>query len=114
MQLRYAAVAASILLMFGSVLGDFSEYGMLHAAAEASDAEVLDALAELAERRGLEVDLQLLGGTVWATVHGLASLLIDREAELAGASRPMRSLAAIGEDPERALRLVFGHLLGPD
>jgi AcrR family transcriptional regulator len=96
-------------LMFGAVLADFSEYAMLHNAATQSYDVVLELLSALTEEKGLKVDLDMFGGVVWSSVHGIASLLINNTNM--GHTSPMRSLEAVRGDPEAALRLMFGHLL---
>ncbi len=98
-------------LMFGSVVDDFSDYEMLRQAAETCYEVVDDTLRELIERRGLNLDPVVFGGVVWSTVHGLASLLIDKKAMSGQPSKPAQAIHAVATDPEAALMLAFGHLM---
>jgi len=101
-------------LMFGSVLLDFSEYSELMAAAELCFAEVVGVL-----QRGVaagvfrDAPIDLLAGTAWAGVHGIASLLIDKSKNEAARERhrPMSAIAALGERTREAVRLMVGGLL---
>jgi AcrR family transcriptional regulator len=101
----------SYQIMFGSVLADFSAYDMLHTAANESYAVVLEQLQELIDRRKLDIDVSELGAIVWSGVHGMASLLLTKMESTAD-SRPMESVKTIAQDPERALRYMFSHLIG--
>lgn len=99
-------------LMFGSVLGDFSAYQMLHTAAVGAYDEVKQVLAEVAQRNGCsEVDLEQFAGAVWALVHGIASLTIDPISIGDDDASPMRSIAALKADSEAALRLLLDPVL---
>ena len=99
-------------LMFGSVLGDFSKYEMLHTAAVGAYDEVKRVLAEVALRNGYEgVNLEQFAGVVWALVHGLASLTIDPISIGGGNASPMQSIAQLKEDPEAAVRLLLDPVL---
>jgi AcrR family transcriptional regulator len=111
-------------LMFGSVIGDFSHYDQLHEAAEASYQTLYRTLRDGREQ-GLFVDwpMAMLGATCWASVHGIANLLIDkvdalrREPGAATAHTPrvLQSLDALAEAPETALALhIRGLLRHPD
>ncbi len=103
-------------LMFGSVLGDFSSYGDLKRASVDCYAVVLDVLQELIQARGLALTSVELGGVVWAGVHGLSSLLINKgtlpEYDDDSASTPRASLAYLHRNPEKALEILFKSLLG--
>ena len=101
-------------LMFGSVLGDFSDYEMLQNAAVGSYDEVNKVLAEVAVRKGPQVNVEQLGGVVWAIVHGLSALMIDHASFGGPDKSPMRSLAALKADPEGALRLSLASILAHD
>ncbi len=99
-------------LMFGSVLGDFSDYDMLHTAAVGAYDEVTHVLAAVAQRNGSDqVNLDQFAGAVWALVHGLASLTIDHITIGEAHSSPMQSIAALRADPETALRLLLDPVL---
>ena len=97
-------------LMFGSVLGDFSEYEMLRTAAVSSYDEVQKVLAEVANANSVEVDIDQLGGVVWAFVHGFAALMIDNISIGDADASPMKSIAALKQDPEAALRMMVDPL----
>lgn len=103
----------SYQLMFGAMLADFSEYEMLQTAATGAYEEVDRALGELVEARGLDVEVPDLAGAMWAFLHGLSSLLISQPNLGGGDAKPMQALARLRESPERALNLVFGHLIRP-
>ncbi len=123
-------------LMFGAVLGDFSDYDMLHDAAAESYDQVLETLRALIAENNLDEDPMHLGGVVWSGVHGMASLLLQgkEKAALADASakaaadatvpegpppaaepRPIpsapQSISLLGADINKSLRSMFGHLL---
>jgi AcrR family transcriptional regulator len=102
-------------LMFGAVLLDFSEYAELMASAERCFSNVL-AVLERGQAAGVLRDepIELLAGTAWAGVHGLASLLIDKGKADAGRHRaagPMHSIGAVGASTADAVRLLMGGLL---
>lgn len=103
----------SYKLMFGSVLGDFTEYESLHEAAVASYDQVQRMLQEVIDAHRLAYEVVQLGGVVWAGVHGVASLLLNDMNKSANAelASPMRSVAAMHRDPEAALRIMFASLL---
>ncbi len=106
-------------LMFGSVLGDFSEYDMLHEASGDCYGQVLEVLQELIDANSLDEDLAHLGGVVWSGVHGMASLLLNQHAKMSqgksakgeARSAPMKSLTFMGRDLSKSLHTMFGHLL---
>jgi len=99
-------------LMFGSILGDFSEYDMLTAAASATYNEVQRMLQMVIAEKGLDVDVELFGGVTWAGVHGIASLLLNKMQKPETGSAPMASLARLYADKEGALRLMFANIVG--
>ena len=101
-------------LMFGAVLGDFSDYDMLKTAAEACFTRVTEVQHELVTTRGLELDEQRFAGVVWAGVHGIASLMTnmdgpDRELN----SNAMSSVQHMRRDIEESIKMMFAHLVGP-
>ena len=98
-------------IMFGTVLADFSSYDSLHEAANRSYGLVLSQLEELIETRGLDITRDQLGGIVWSGVHGMASLLLNKNRDQPKSS-PMRSISHMAQDPEGALRFMFAHLIG--
>lgn len=106
-------------LMFGSVLEDFSEYEALQRAAEQTYAVHNATLMEL-QNAGIcaELETNLLGGTFWGGVHGVASLIIGNRAigtQLQGidlqAPGALQAIVALRRDPELALRTMFLPLL---
>ncbi len=104
----------SYKLMFGSVLNDFSSYEMLQQASIDCYSVVLDVLEELIEDRGMELTPVELGGVVWAGVHGLASLLIQKESMITNNNSNSRSQASLNylhQNPDKALQILFKSLL---
>jgi AcrR family transcriptional regulator len=103
-------------LMFGSVLLDFSDYSALTAQAEQCFTEVVGVL-ERGVAAGVlrDAPIELLAGTAWAAVHGMASLLIDKSKHTAARDRPgaMQAIFALGEHTPEAMRLAMGGLLRP-
>lgn len=95
-------------LMFGGVLGDFSEYEEL-AQRSTECFEVIDELLREGRERGLLVDapLEELAGTTWAAVHGLANLLIDKGRQCEQTPRPLpaplRAVECLVDHPEHAV-----------
>lgn len=102
----------SYQLMFGSVLGDFSEYEMLTNAVNASYAEVENLLSDIVAEQGLDADPNLLGGLLWSFVHGLSSLLIGQAPSLDSGSKPMQARIALARDYDTAIRLMFRGIFG--
>ena len=97
-------------LMFGAVLGDFSASKELQEASAASYA-VLDAtLTEIKNNQQLDHDVATLGGLVWSTVHGMASLVFNvptaRMPKAADAA-PRQAVKSIPEDMRAALKMVY-------
>lgn len=98
-------------LMFGSVLLDFSGYEGLRAAASRAF-EILSDLLQQGITQGKIVDRPLLelSGMVWAAVHGIASLMIDKhpaEGEIGQRSPAMQATAGLRADPRAAIELIF-------
>ena len=101
-------------LMFGAVLGDFSDYDMLVEASSRCFARVTDVQHELVVSRGLEVDEERFAGVIWAGVHGIASLLLNMGSkEMARKSAAMNSIQTVRADIEDSLRIMFDHLVRP-
>lgn len=96
-------------LMFGNVLGDFSDYESLGSASQESFDSLMRHVNSLIESGHHDVNPELLGGVSWSMVHGLASLLLHVPAN--GQSKPARSVAALREDPETAIRLMMSKWL---
>ena len=106
-------------LMFGSVLADFSDYAMLQKAAEESYAQLLEQLSELIEIRQLAISPTELGGVVWSGVHGMASLMINNNSMVSAKSNsdqnrslPGQSIGSLHMNTDRAMRVMFGNLIG--
>lgn len=122
--IRYAeANPVKYHLMFGDVIGDFSGHDELIAAACACYARMEAVLARGLESGALRpADLRELGGTVWATVHGLAGLVLT--ARRKAAQQPLEQILeipplcaqqAVAAAPERALlRLLEGLVADPE
>ncbi len=100
-------------LMFGAVLGDFSDYEMLRTASAECFATVTQIQHELIEARGLELDEKRLAGVVWAGVHGIASLQLNMGSKQhASKSEAMKALRMVRADVEDSIRLMFSNLVG--
>ena len=99
-------------LMFGAVLGDFSASEELQQASARSYA-VLDAtLIEIKDNHKLNHDVATLGGLVWSTVHGMASLVFNVATDQKGAdAAPRRAVQSIQDDMREALRMLYRGLL---
>jgi hypothetical protein len=95
--------------MFGAVLEDFSTFKALQEAAASSYA-VLDAtLAEMKHSQELDHDVATLGGLVWSTVHGMASLVINVPTAIvpSGADDALRqAVKSIHENMRVSLKMV--------
>jgi len=109
-------------LMFGSVIADFSDYDMLQRAAKESYDQLLDELGKLIEAHELDISAVELGGIVWSGVHGMASLMINNMGNPAiptkagskktSPSDPGQSIMGLHQNTERAMRVLFGNLIG--
>ena len=97
-------------LMFGAVLGDFSASKELQEASAASYAVLDTTLTEIKNNQQLDHDVATLGGLVWSTVHGMASLVFNvptaRTPKAADAA-PRRAVKSIHEDMRAALKMVY-------
>ena len=100
----------SYQLMFGTLLGDFSEFDMLYNAVNESYREVDRLLEDIVAAKQLEVDVNLLGGMLWSNVHGISSLLIGQVPQYDDVSKPMQARHALANDYEGAIRLMFKSL----
>ena len=103
-------------IMFGTVIDDFSPYPELAEAAEQSYAAVRQLIElVLASRPGLTMSPEMLGGAIWAAVHGIASLAIfgasRTDMENALSRRPNQALSALLGDPEQVLRTLMAGIL---
>ena len=100
-------------LMFGAVLGDFSDYDMLHSASARCFGKVTEVQHELVVARGMDVDEERFAGVVWAGVHGIASLITNMGAKQADSkSEAMRSIQTVRQDIEDSVRMMFDHTIG--
>ncbi len=108
-------------LMFGSVLADFSEFETLQEAAQESYTQLLDELRLLIDERSLDITPLELGGVVWSGVHGMASLMINNNPgqtnqQIAELPEPdaaaLQSVSTLHANPERAMRFLFGNIIG--
>ena len=95
-------------LMFGAVLGDFSQSQALQEAA-ANAYDILDAmLVEIKDNRQLDHDVYVLGGLVWATVHGMASLALNVQTAQRGSdAAPRQAVATLAADIQGPLRMLY-------
>lgn len=98
-------------LMFGGVI-DFEQYPDLKAAAESGFQQLLDFLSRSLRGTPDPDHLMLTAGTVWAGVHGIASLLTSKFVRLSGVndSNAVEAVRALAERTEEALHLAFDHL----
>lgn len=95
-------------LMFGAVLGDFSQSQDLQRAADDAYRQLDQLLCQLVQEKNLSHDVKTLGGTVWSTVHGMASLLLNvPAAELALDSEPRQAVAMLSQDVEASLLILL-------
>ncbi len=97
-------------LMFNSVLADFSQYDDLTRASGAAYQHVLTQLRELIAKKQLAISDSELGGIVWATVHGISSLILNKSRDMPE-SAPQRSIMHLRKNPRRMLQFAFSHLL---
>lgn len=104
-------------LMFGAILGDFSEFEGLGAAASGAY-EVLDKLlVEVVAVKQLHFDELVLGGLIWSAIHGVASLRLNVAQQDASKKtplelRPSQAIFAMTEDLEANLKIMIDGLLG--
>lgn len=100
-------------IMFGSILGDFTEFDFLVDAAGACSETVLVFLSQFIVENELPYDVRQLSGIVWAGIHGCASLLLTLESK-GPAAENLQSMQSIGEmagDIEGSMRILFAHLI---
>lgn len=104
-------------LMFGSILGDFSDYEGLATAASNAYWELDKLLVEVVEVKQLPYDELVLGGLIWSAIHGFASLRLNVSGQDSGQKsapelRPAQALIAMNEDLEANLKIMIDGLLG--
>lgn len=108
--------ATTYQIMFGTVIDDFTAYPELSEAADLSYLPFQRLVEMVLERRpDWDMTPELLGGTMWSAVHGLASLVIFIEARTdEGAQiRPRQALVAVTADQEKALRTLIHGVVVP-
>ena len=103
-------------LMFGSILGDFSEFERLGAAASDAYGELDKLLVEVVEVKQLPYDELVLGGLIWSAIHGFASLRLNVSGQDSGHKnapelRPRQALIAMSEGLEANLKIMIDGLL---
>ena len=103
-------------LMFVSILGDFSEFEGLGAAASNAYAELDKLLVEVVEVKQLPYDELVLGGLFWSAIHGFASLRLNVTGQggakkTASELRPSQALIAMSEGLEANLKIMIDGLL---
>ena len=104
-------------LMFGAILGDFSEFEGLSAAASNAYNMLDKLLVEVVEVKQLHFDELVLGGLIWSAIHGIASLRLnvsqqDKSKKTPLELRPSQAIVAMTEDLEVNLKIMIDGLLG--
>jgi AcrR family transcriptional regulator len=101
-------------LMFGAILGDFSEFEGLSAAAGYAYESLDQLLLEVVEVKQLPIDELVLGGLIWSTIHGFASLRLNvlQEGEPQIELRPRKALMTMSADLESNIKSMLDGLLG--
>ena len=102
--------------MFGSILGYFSEFERLGAAASDAYGELDKLLVEVVEVKQLPYDELVLGGFIWSAIHGFASLRLNVSGQDSGHKnapelRPRQALIAMSEGLEANLKIMIDGLL---
>ena len=105
-------------LMFGAILGDFSEFEGLSAAASGAYEALDKLLVEVVEAKQLHFDELVLGGLIWSAIHGVASLRLNVAQQDASKKtplelRPSQAIFAMTEDLEANMKIMIDGLLGP-
>ena len=98
-------------LIFGNVVGEFSQYEGLREAANEAYSVLLDLLAEDAQRMNRPVNE--LGAMIWTAYHGLAGLLISSAAHPLTGELMAReeALAWLRDSPRSALAVMLRGVL---
>ena len=101
-------------LMFGAILGDFSEFEGLSAAAGYAYESLDQLLLEVVEVKQLPIDDLVLGGLIWSTIHGFSSLRLNvlQEGEPQIELRPRKALMTMSADLESNIKSMLDGLLG--
>ena len=99
-------------LMFGAVLGDFSKFPELQQAASNAYSMLDKLLTAIKAEEKLSVDVNLLGGLVWSTVHGMASLKLNvSPAEQSVDAPPRQAVKALTQDLHGPLQMLYRGIL---
>ena len=99
-------------LMFGAVLGDFSKFPELQQAASNAYSMLDKLLTAIKAEEKLRVDVNLLGGLVWSTVHGIASLKLNVfPAEQSLDAPPRQAVKALTQDLHGPLQMLYRGIL---
>ena len=104
-------------LMFGAILGDFSEFEGLSAAASGAYGALDKLLVEVVEAKQLHFDELVLGGLIWSAIHGIASLRLNVAQQDASKKtplelRPSQAIVAMSDHLEANLKIMIDGLLG--
>ena len=104
-------------LMFGAILGDFSEFEGLSAAASGAYRALDKLLVEVVEAKQLHFDELVLGGLIWSAIHGVASLRLnfaqqDASKKTSLELRPSQAIVAMTDHLEANLKIMIDGLLG--
>lgn len=99
-------------LMFGAVLGDFSKLPELQQAASNAYSMLDKLLTAIKAEEKLHVEVSLLGGLVWSTVHGMASLKLNvSPAEQSVDAPPRQAVKALTQDLHGPLQMLYRGIL---
>ena len=103
-------------LMFGAILGDFSEFEGLGAAASGAYETLDKLLIEVVEVKQLHFDELVLGGLIWSAIHGVASLRLnvaqqDESEKVPLIPRSRQAIVAMTDDLEANLKIMIDGLL---
>ena len=94
--------------MFGSVLGDFAQQPELQEAAARTYGILDELLMDMRRQEDLAMPIEALGGLVWSTVHGMASLLINIPPANAQTDvAPRQAVRTLAEDPRGPLKALY-------
>jgi hypothetical protein len=99
------------------VLGDFSEFEGLSAAASGAYGALDKLLVEVVEAKQLHFDELVLGGLIWSAIHGVASLRLNVAQQDASKKtplelRPSQAIVAMSDHLEANLKIMIDGLLG--
>jgi hypothetical protein len=98
--------------MFGAVLGDFSKFPELQQAASNAYSMLDKLLAAIKAEERLRAEVSVLGGLVWSTVHGMASLKLNvPPAEQSVDAAPRQAVKALTQDLHGPLQMLYRGIL---